>query len=522
MKYVSTRGGAGSLSFEEVLLAGLASDGGLYVPARWPRLTKDEMRALAGRSYAEVALTLMQPFVGADVSGRALARLIDEAYATFAHPAVAPLVQMGPNAWLLELFHGPTLAFKDVAMQVLARLMDRALRRRKRRATIVVATSGDTGGAAIEAFRGLEAIDIFVLHPKGRVSEMQRRQMTTVREPNVHNIAIEGTFDDAQALVKALFGDEALVRRLQLAGVNSINWARIMAQVVYYFTAALALGAPDRKVRFSVPTGNFGDIFAGYVARRMGLPVARLIIATNENDILARVVKSGRYAPRGVVATASPSMDIQVASNFERLLFELSGRRPRRVRALMTALGERGAFRLNEEEHALLRRDFGAHRVSETETARTIARLREETGYLADPHTAVGVAAARACDPGDGAPMVTLATAHPAKFPDTVSQATGVAVPLPLRLAGLEEREERLSVLGNDKSALTAFILERARAAADKNADRTRARPRAAAGAGSPGSAAPGSSTVELASGASGASGSATAGSAPARSGARA
>ncbi len=463
--YVSTRGRAPALGFEDVLLQGLARDGGLYVPARWPRLRRDAIAALAGRPYAHVALAVMRPFVGTDLDEAEFRAVIDEAYATFSHPAIAPLVQIGPASWVLELFHGPTLAFKDIAMQVLARLMNRALTRRGRRATIVAATSGDTGGAAIEAFRGLEAIDIFVLHPHGRVSDVQRRQMTTARERNVHNIAIEGTFDDAQALVKALFNDHALADRLQLSGVNSINWARIMAQIVYYFTAALSLGAPYRRVRFTVPTGNFGDVFAGHVARRMGLPVGRLVVATNQNDILARTIRTGRYAPRQVVATASPSMDIQVSSNFERLLFDLAQRNPARVRALMADFAERGAFRLSEAELAALQEGFAAHRASEAETVRTIARLWRETGYVADPHTAVGLAAARAEQGDDATPMVTLATAHPAKFPETVERATGEPVPQPPRLAAIMDRKERYTVLGNEYRAVADYILHKSRAA---------------------------------------------------------
>lgn len=338
MRYVSTRGSAPSLGFEDVMLAGLASDGGLYVPETWPQLTPPEIAALSGLSYAESASRVMMPFVGSDLSEDEFAEMIEAAYATFSHPAVAPLVELAPNRWLLELFHGPTLAFKDVAMQLLARLMDCALSKRGARATIVGATSGDTGGAAIEAFAGRDAIEIFILHPHGRVSDVQRRQMTTCGADNVHNIAIEGTFDDCQALLKALFNDLERRERLALAGVNSINWARIMAQTVYYFTSAVALGAPDRAISFCVPTGNFGDVFAGYAASRMGLPVGRLVIATNTNDILARTLQTGRYEPDKVVATSSPSMDIQVSSNFERLIFETAGRDGNRVCALMNAL----------------------------------------------------------------------------------------------------------------------------------------------------------------------------------------
>ena len=364
MKYESTRGSAPVLGFEDVLLTGLARDGGLYVPRTWPRLTPEAIAALAGRPYHEAAFDIMAPFVGGEVAGAELQAICREAYASFSHPAVAPLVQIGPNDWILELFHGPTLAFKDVAMQVLGRLMDRTLKKRGERATIVGATSGDTGGAAIEAFRGRDAIDIFILFPKGRVSDVQRRQMTTPVEANVHAIAIAGTFDDCQNTVKALFNDLTLRDRLRLAGVNSINWARIMAQIVYYFTAGVALGAPHRKISYSVPTGNFGDIFAGYAASMMGLPVDRLIIATNANDILARTFETGRYETKPVISTSSPSMDIQISSNFERLLFELSGRDAGRVRTLMSSLAQSGAFTLDTRERTGLADLFAAGRSS--------------------------------------------------------------------------------------------------------------------------------------------------------------
>ncbi|HOV04566.1 MAG TPA: threonine synthase, partial [Kaistiaceae bacterium] len=344
MKYVSTRGNAPKLGFADVLLAALARDGGLYVPESWPQLAPEEIADLAGRPYAEVAFRVIQPFVGGEIADADLKRMIDEAYATFRHPAVTPLVQVGPNDWLLELFHGPTLAFKDVAMQLLARLMDHVLAARGARATIVGATSGDTGGAAMEAFRGRAATDVFILHPHERVSPVQRRQMTTLGDPNVHALALKGNFDDCQAQVKAMFNHHAFRDRLHLSGVNSINWARIVAQIVYYFTAAVALGAPRRPVAFTVPTGNFGDIFAGYVALRMGLPIARLVIATNVNDILARTLETGRYETRGVVATTSPSMDIQVSSNFERLLFEALGRDAASLRGLMASLAQSGRF----------------------------------------------------------------------------------------------------------------------------------------------------------------------------------
>jgi threonine synthase len=465
VRYVSTRGAAPELGFEDVLLAGLARDGGLYVPAQWPSLSPAEIAAFAGQPYVDVAHRVISPFVGSDIPDGDLHAILTDAYATFRHPAVAPLVQVGPGDFILELFHGPTLAFKDVAMQVLARLMDRALARRGRTVTVVGATSGDTGGAAIEAFRGREAIDVFILYPHGRVSDVQRRQMTTATEANVHAIAIDGTFDDCQNLLKALFNDLDLRDRLSLAGVNSINWARLVSQIVYYFTAGVALGAPHRPIAFSVPTGNFGDIFAGHVARRMGLPVASLIVATNVNDILARTIQTGRYVPREVTATFSPSMDIQISSNFERLLFEIAGRDPRRVVEHMTALATTNAFALNQGEHASLREGFQAARVDEEETLATIRDVQASCGYLADPHTAVGIAAAAKVARDAAVPMVTLATAHPAKFPDAVARATGTAPPEPTVLAEQRHRQERVTRLPNSLAAVAEFVtgLTRAR-----------------------------------------------------------
>jgi threonine synthase len=462
LRYLSTRGEAPSLSFEGALLAGLARDGGLYMPEVWPRLSPEEIEALAGLDYAEAALRLLRPYLSGDACEAELEAVLVESYRDFHHPAVTPLRQIGPELWLLELFHGPTLAFKDLAMQVLARLMNRALERRGQRATVVGATSGDTGAAAIEAFRGLDMIDVFILHPKGRVSDVQRRQMTTAAEPNVHNLAIEGTFDDCQALVKGLFNDGAFRDRLNLTGVNSINIARILAQVVYYFAAAVALGAPARAVSFSVPTGNFGDIFAGYVAKAMGLPVQRLVVATNLNDSLPRAFLTGIFEPKGVVATSSPSMDIQLASNFERLLYELARRDAREVRGRMETLRTTGTFRLQARELEAMRALFAAHSIGEHDTEMTIRNLFEESGALVDPHTAVGVAAAR-LDDAKG-PMVVLSTAHPAKFPDAVMRATGKLPEQPERLRLKLAREERVSVLPNDHPAVVSFIAERARA----------------------------------------------------------
>ncbi|MFM9938893.1 MAG: threonine synthase [Hyphomicrobiaceae bacterium] len=458
MKYVSTRGKAPALGFEDVLLTGLARDGGLYVPQAWPVLAQHDIATLAGQPYEAVAFAIMRPFIGGEIRDEALKTMIGEAYGTFRHRAVTPLVQTGPSDWLLELFHGPTLAFKDVAMQVLARLMDLTLGRRGQRATIIGATSGDTGGAAIEAFRGREAIDIFILYPQGRVSEVQRRQMTTPVEANVHAIAIDGTFDDCQNLVKAMFNDLALRDRLQLAGVNSINWARIMAQIVYYFSAGVALGAPDRSLCFCVPTGNFGDIFAGYAAMNMGLPIERLVIATNVNDILVRTLETGRYSPRGTTPTLSPSMDIQISSNFERLLFELAERSPQRVADHMAALAGDGGFTLNQGERASLAQTFQAVRVGEAETLATIARVHRETGLVIDPHTAVGAAAAAQVARDPKLPIVTLATAHPAKFPDAIRTALGAPPPVPAIVAEQARAPERVTLLGNSLADVARHI----------------------------------------------------------------
>lgn len=465
MHYVSTRGTAPALGFEGVLLAGLARDGGLYVPASWPRLDHAEIAAFAGRPYSQVAAHVLHPFMADWIGRDELSEITHEAYATFRHAAVAPLVQLEPNLFALELFHGPTFAFKDVAMQVLSRLMARSLKKSGKRITIVGATSGDTGSAAIEAFKGLANADIFILHPEGRTSDVQRRQMTTVLDESVHNIALKGSFDDCQAIVKAMFNDHALNDRLNLSGVNSINWGRIVAQAVYYVTAAVALGAPRRAVSFTVPTGNFGDVFAGYAAKRMGLPIDRLIVATNTNDILARTHATGRYEPKAMVATQSPSMDIQVASNFERLLFELAGRNAARVVGQMEGLRQSGAFTLPEAELALFRREFLAGRLDEAGTARVMSRLKEETGILVDPHTAVGIGVAEAQSLDPRVPVVALATAHPAKFPDAVARAIGEAPIAPESLRRVMTAQERFTVLPNEVRAVADFVSARARAA---------------------------------------------------------
>jgi threonine synthase len=465
VRYVSTRGEAPPLGFMEVTLAGLARDGGLYVPESWPSLSPSVIAGLAGRPYAEVAVEVIRPFVGDSISEADLSRLAREAYGMFRHPAVVPLAQVGTNTFLLELFHGPTLAFKDVAMQLLARLMDHALGQRGERTTIVVATSGDTGGAAVEAFAGRERADLFVLYPQGRISEVQRRMMTTAPDANVHAIAIEGTFDDCQALVKGLFNHHAFRDRVRLSGVNSINWARIVAQVVYYFTAAATLGAPQRKAAFTVPTGNFGDIFAGYVAERMGLPIDRLVIATNVNDILVRTLVTGIYDLREVVATSSPSMDIQVSSNFERLLFEAAGRDSAQVRAWMASLAQSRRFSLSSPALANIRALFSADRADEEETAATIRTTLRETSRLVDPHTAVGLAVAEKEPRDPSIPMIVLGTAHPAKFPDAVEAACGVRPALPDWLADLPARKERVIAMPVDQGALERFILAASRAA---------------------------------------------------------
>nr|WP_316652947.1 threonine synthase [uncultured Gellertiella sp.] len=463
MDYISTRGDAPALGFCDALLAGLASDGGLYVPRTWPVLSKKDIRALRGMTYQQAAFDILRHFTGDEIAAEDLKRMIGEAYATFRHPAIAPLVQTGPNAFLLELFHGTTLAFKDVAMQLIARLMDHVLEKRGERATIVGATSGDTGGAAIDAFAGRDRTDIFILFPEGKVSPVQQRQMTTSTQANVHAIAVRGNFDDCQNLVKAMFNDQPFRNRVKLSGVNSINWARIMAQVVYYFTAAVSLGAPDRKLSFTVPTGNFGDIFAGYVAKQMGLPIDRLVIATNENDILARAIRTGRYEMKPARATTTPSMDIQISSNFERLLFEAYGRDAGAIRQLMENLKQSGAFEIAPAALKNIRRLFKAGRASEKQVAETMRQTLEDTGYLADPHSAVGVFVAKAHEKSNS-PMITLATAHPAKFPKAVKEATGVDPALPLWLGDLMDRKERFEVLDADLKAMETFIGSHARA----------------------------------------------------------
>ncbi|MER8545555.1 threonine synthase [Mesorhizobium sp. M0684] len=464
MQYVSTRGEAPALGFSDAVLAGLARDGGLYLPSAWPHFSAAEIRAMRGLAYPDLAIRVLSPFLGGEIAAPVFERLVREAYATFRHEAVCPLVQTGPNSFVLELFHGPTLAFKDVAMQLLARLMDHALAERDQRATIVGATSGDTGGAAIDAFAGRNRTDIFVLFPHGRVSPVQQRQMTTSTAANVHALAIEGNFDDCQSLVKDMFNDHGFRDRVSLSGVNSINWARIMAQIVYYFSSALSLGAPDRPVSFTVPTGNFGDIFAGYAAKKMGLPIERLIIATNDNDILARTLATGEYRMKGVFSTTSPSMDIQVSSNFERLLFEASGRDASAVRRYMNGLKQSGAFTIEAGEIAKIRSEFDAGRATMDEVAATIRTTLAASGYLLDPHTAAAVHVAAGKAAGE-VPMVVLGTAHPAKFPAAVEAASGVSPALPAWLGGLMSAEEKYTVLPSDLKMVEDYVGRHTRAA---------------------------------------------------------
>jgi len=460
-RYISTRGEAPTLGFCDVMLTGLARDGGLYVPEAWPQLSPETIAGFFGKPYWEVAVDVIKPFAAGEISDADLGRMANEAYATFRHPAVVPLDQIGPNQFLLELFHGPTLAFKDVAMQLISRLMDHVLAKRAQRTTIVVATSGDTGGAAVDAFAGLDNVDLVVLFPQGRISDVQRRMMTTTGAANVHALAIEGTFDDCQAIVKAMFNHHRFRDAVALSGVNSINWARIVAQVVYYFTSAVALGSPSR----TVATGNFGDIFAGYAAKRMGLPIRWLRIAANVNDILPRTLKTGIYEVRDVHATTSPSMDIQISSNFERLLFEASRRDAAAVRRLMEQLKQSGRFVLPDAMLAAIREAFDAGRADETETAAAIRAAWREAGDLVDPHTAVALAVADRDTSDSKIPNIVLSTAHPAKFPDAVEAACGVRPQLPAWLDGLMTKSEHITVMKNDSAEVERFVLSVSRAA---------------------------------------------------------
>ncbi len=464
MKYISTRGKAPALNFEQVLLTGLASDGGLYVPETYPQFSAQEIASWSGLPYSEVAIKVISPFVAGCIPQAELENIIRETYTTFRHPAVTPLVQLGSNEWVLELFHGPTLAFKDVALQLLGRLLDAVLAKRQERVVIMGATSGDTGSAAIEGCRRCENIDIFILHPHQRVSDVQRKQMTTVLAPNIHNIAVQGNFDDCQQMVKDSFADQSFLKGKPLVAVNSINWARIMAQVVYYFYAAVQLGAPQRAMQFSVPTGNFGDIFAGYVAKRMGLPIAQLIIATNRNDILHRFMSGNRLEKTELAHTLSPSMDIMISSNFERMLFELHERDGAAIAKLMEDF-KSGAVSIDAARFAQARELFSSLAVDDAQTCNTIAQVLAESEYLLDPHSAIGVEAARQCRASKDLPVITLATAHPAKFPEAVRKAGySQDPPLPAHMSDLFAREERCTVLPKDLQAVQQFMTANIRA----------------------------------------------------------
>ncbi|WP_261843531.1 threonine synthase [Aliamphritea ceti] len=457
MKYISTRGQAPALDFADVLLAGLASDGGLYVPEKLPTFSKEEIASWAGLSYADLAYKVVQPFVAGCIDDADFKRMVDETYAGFNHTAVAPLKELNTNEWVLELFHGPTLAFKDFALQLLGRLMDFVLQQRNERLVIVGATSGDTGSAAIEGCRHSDHLDIFILHPHNRVSEVQRKQMTSILADNVHNIALEGNFDDCQQMVKDSFADQGFLNGGKLGAVNSINWARIMAQIVYYFSAALAVGGPHREVAFSVPTGNFGDIFAGYIAKQMGLPINQLVVATNRNDILHRVIADNDMSKGELVHTLSPSMDIMVSSNFERLLFDVYGRDGAAITDLMDRF-KTESVQLDASRWETVRELFDSHACDDETTCQLIEDVHADTGYLLDPHTAIGVAAARKCRRDLNVPMIVLSTAHPVKFPEAVLKAGLQAPELPEHMADLFEREERMTVLPNDLAAVQEFV----------------------------------------------------------------
>lgn len=462
MRYISTRGETPSVSFSEALLTGLAPDGGLYVPEEWPFFTAAELRDFRELGWEDLAYEIMNPFVEGEVEEDALRDIIHQSVLEFNHKAVTPLKQLDQNLFLLELFHGPTLAFKDVALQILARLFDYILAKEGQKVTIVGATSGDTGSAAIEAFKGRDNIDIFILHPQGRISEIQRRQMTTVLSENVFNIALDGTFDDCQNQVKALFADEVFRQEVNLSAINSINWARIMAQIVYYFAAGLSLGAPDRHVNFVVPTGNFGNIFAAYAADQMGLPIKRLKIATNSNDILVRFLETKQMKAEEVVPTISPSMDIQISSNFERLLFDMLERDTEALASLMQTFKETGHFDVSDEIHHKIIKKFTGHRVTDAQIKSTIAKFYKETGEVLDPHTAIGVHAATSGQVGEG-PIVSLACAHPAKFPDVIEEVCGFSPELPERLAGLKGAPEQVAILPNNFEELKGFIQKQSR-----------------------------------------------------------
>ncbi len=462
MRYCSTRGRAPSVSFEEALLAGLAPDGGLYMPEEWPHFSSADIARFKGQSFAAIACAVLSPFVGDTFTDGELAEMCEHAFANFTHPAVAPLRQIGDDEWILELFHGPTLAFKDVAMQLLGLMFEKVLAKRDQKLTIIGATSGDTGGAAIEALKNKARLNVFILHPEGKISAVQRKIMTTSGAANIFNIAVDGTFDDCQSIVKTLFGEREFAQNVALGGVNSINWARIAIQSVYYFASAVALGAPDRKLSYCVPTGNFGDIFAGFVAHKMGLPIHRLCAATNQNDIVHRVLQTGDYQPTKVNATTSPSMDIQVASNFERLIFEMSGRDSDQVRALMACQKQSGGFTLPKTLFEKMSPLFTSQMASEKEVIVCMKEHFESSSYLIDPHTAVGCVVAKKIadrERDHTGTMVTLSTAHPAKFPESVVAATGQTPSLPKSMEDLYDRPEVMSHCAADPAAIRAFIL---------------------------------------------------------------
>ncbi|MGH1398231.1 MAG: threonine synthase [Alphaproteobacteria bacterium] len=466
-KFISTRGHTkndGAKSFEDVLLTGLAPDGGLYIPEEFPHFSAEELRALAGKPYIEAASAVMWPFVEGSMTRADFDAIVAQTYARdiFDHQSVTPLTQLNSKLWLMELHRGPTIAFKDVALQLLGRLFDHVLSKRGERVTIVGATSGDTGSAAIEGCKACEFVDVFILHPKGRVSDVQRKQMTTIDAGNVYNIAVEGTFDDCQNAVKDMFNDPAFRDEVNLSAINSINWARIMAQIVYYFTTALALGAPEKKVSFSVPTGNFGNVFAAHCARKMGLPIDKLIISTNKNDILTRFFETGEMKMDGVDATLSPSMDIQISSNFERYLFELFGRDDAKLREAMETFKATGSYKIDGDLLARAQDDFLAHRCDDEGTLGVIRDCYADTGEIIDPHTAVGLSAALAFADEVETPIVTLACAHAAKFPDAVEKAIGVRPPLPAKMADLFERKEIVTEQPNDLPTLQQFVRENA------------------------------------------------------------
>jgi threonine synthase len=458
IKYISTRGAAPILSFEDVVLAGLASDGGLYVPDHIPEFSMAEIDAMQAMTYPELAFAVISRFTGDSIAREDLKKIIDDSYKTFRHAAIAPLKQIDPHIFVLELFHGPTLAFKDFALQFLGRMLDYILQKRDKKAVIIGATSGDTGPAAIAGCQGRANMDIFILHPKDRVSQVQRRQMTSVLDANVHNIAIEGTFDDCQDIVKALFNDESFRKKHHLSAVNSINWARILAQVVYYFYAGVALGAPAKTLNFAVPTGNFGDIYAGYIAKRMGLSIEQLIIGTNKNDILARCLATGTYSMEGVSPTISPSMDIQISSNFERLLFDLYDHDGKAIAEMMTQFRIDKKLTLSPMVYNRLKAEFSASAISDEDTQKTIAVTFNTTGELLDPHTAIGLAAGKKTRKNKTTPLVVLATAHPGKFPNAVKEASGVFPELPPHLKDLFSRPERFDICANDVSKVKAYI----------------------------------------------------------------